>query len=121
MERQIRLRKNEDFVRVYRRGIASYTRDFTLIAKRNGAKGNRYGFSISKKMGKANKRNLLKRRLREIVRLNEARFPVGYDFVIIPKEAARELDYRELMRSLVYSAARLENVLHKKKDAARSK
>lgn len=121
MERRIRLRKNEDFTRVYRRGIASYTRDFTLIAKRNGSKENRYGFSISKKMGKANKRNLLKRRLREIVRLNEAHFPMGYDFVVIPKEAARELDYCDLTRSLFYSVSRLDNVIRKKRDTARSR
>lgn len=102
MERRLRLRRNEDFNRLYRRGNASYNRHFKLIGRRNGKNRNRYGFSLSKKLGKAHVRNLLKRRLREIVRIHADSFPNGYDFVFVPRNEAVALSYAELESSVLH-------------------
>lgn len=102
MQPEMRLRKNSEFAWVYRRGVCAYNRDMKIIGRRNHLGHNRYGFSISRKFGKAHERNLMKRRLREIVRLNQDRFPVGYDIVIIPREIAKEQDYRHLEKTLFH-------------------
>lgn len=102
MERALRLRKNEEFQRVYRRGKPAFNRDFKLIGFQNGTARNHYGFSLSKKFGKANVRNRMKRRLREIVRLNQDQFPKGFDFVVLPRDASREKSYQELEQSLLH-------------------
>ncbi|MDU3154024.1 MAG: ribonuclease P protein component [Anaerococcus hydrogenalis] len=71
MEKQFSLRKNVDFERVYKKSKHYYNRDFTVFIKNNGVNRPRFGFSISKKVGKANQRNKLKRRLRSIVYENQ--------------------------------------------------
>ena len=102
MDQEKRLRKNEDFLKVYRNGKACFNRDFKMILLKNRLMHSRYGFSISKKYGKAHERNLLKRRLREIVRLHEDKCPIGYDIVVIPRESVKTLDYEGLSKSLFH-------------------
>lgn len=102
MQRQLRLRDNKDFTRVYRRGKAYSNRDFKIVIAKNKLAHNRYGFSISKKFGKAYERNVMKRRLKEIIRLDESRFPQGYDFIIIPKDNAKKHDYWTLKSSFFH-------------------
>lgn len=99
MEKKISLRKDTDFARVYKKNYAFFNRDFTVLVKNNGLNHPRFGFSISKKIGKATERNKLKRRLREIVRLNYKNLN-GVDIVIIPKKHVTEFDYTRLKKTL---------------------
>ena len=82
MEKRLSLRKDTDFQRVYRKSDAFYNRDFTILIKKNGLNHPRFGFSISKKIGKANQRNALKRKLRDIVRINYNKLN-GVDIVTV--------------------------------------
>lgn len=61
----------------------------------------RFGFSISKKVGKAVNRNLLKRRLREICRQHIAAFQPGLDIVLVARENAMELKFNELEKEVL--------------------
>jgi len=92
-----RLRKNSDFRRVYNRGksLASFSLVLYYYPNKENIDYNRFGFSISKKIGKAVVRNKLKRRLREIMRL-KTDLKKGYDLVIIVRRPAVNLDYAEL-------------------------
>ena len=115
MERALRLRKNSDFQRLYRRGEAYYNRQFKVLCRKNGRKTNRYGFSISKKIGKATTRNRLKRRLREIVRHHETEFPQGYDFAFVPRNGISELSYGDLEKSVLHLFSLRERQLSQRK------
>ena len=99
MEKRLSLRQDKDFQKVYKKNFACYNRDFTVLLRKNGLNHPRFGFSISKKIGKANERNSLKRKLREIVRINYKKLN-GVDIVIIPKKHTTDYDYHRLKSSL---------------------
>lgn len=94
LRRHQRLRRREDFSAVYRKGRSWANALLVLRARSTGGPLTRYGFSVSKRVGKAVVRNRVRRRLREAV----ARLPVrpGYDVVVIARPAAREARYRDL-------------------------
>ena len=70
MNKEIRLRKNREFQTVYKRGKNFWNKDFTIFIRPTNRKKVKFGVSVTKKFGKANKRNLIKRRIKEIIRLN---------------------------------------------------
>ncbi len=90
-----RLKKNSQFQYIYRKGERFHTENFTLFAVKSKYEDYRIGFSISKKLGKANKRNLLKRRMREITR-HDLQIPSFCNYVVLAKENAPELSFDQL-------------------------
>lgn len=67
-----------------------------LYAKANHTDCNRVGVTVSKKLGKAHVRNRVRRRLREIYRLNEAQFASGYDIVVVARSRCVDADFSKL-------------------------
>ena len=62
---------------------------------------NMYGITVPKKVGKANIRNKLKRRMKNIIINNEKNIQNNLNYVIIIKEAAKELTYKKLEQELI--------------------
>lgn len=54
------------------------------------------GITISRRIGRAHLRNLLKRRVKAWLRLREADLPPGYKINLIAKPGAGELNWQEL-------------------------
>ena len=69
-----------------------------LYARRNRTEGNRVGITVGKKLGKAHVRNRVRRRLREVYRLNEEKFLPGWDIVVVARSKAVEADFADLTR-----------------------
>jgi ribonuclease P protein component len=88
------LTSNQQFTRVYQQGGSWVDRLLVLRAVPNQLELTRYGFSISKQLGKAVGRNRLKRLLREILRL--ASLKPGWDIVFIARRPAADAQYAEL-------------------------
>jgi len=98
MERRLRLRAESDFAHVRADGRAWRDRLMTMLILPNGSPSNRYGFVVSKRVGNAVTRNLVKRRLREILRqLDRAeRLATGYDCVFIVRPGLALVPFAEL-------------------------
>lgn len=67
-----------------------------LYARKNRTTTNRVGITVSKKLGYAVVRNRVRRRLREVYRLNEQRFKPGYDIVVVARTRCIRADFATL-------------------------
>ena len=67
-----------------------------LYARPNRTATNRVGITASKKLGHAVVRNRVRRRLREVYRLNEHRFAPGWDIVVVARSRCIDADFRKL-------------------------
>ena len=94
-----RLKTNRQFEYIFRKGKRTSTKNFSLFTLETKYQCYKIGFSISKKIGKANKRNLLKRRLREIVRINK--LPCLYhNYILQAKIGACDIDFAEIEKQV---------------------
>lgn len=82
------LKKNRDFLAVYRRGTSKANKYLVMYVLENGLQKNRVGISASKKVGNSVVRHTLTRRVREAYRLQEESFRSGYDIVFVVRAAA---------------------------------
>jgi ribonuclease P protein component len=93
-----RLAKRREFLRVYEAGRKTFSRYCVLFVAANGLDHSRIGITATKKLGKANVRNRLKRWTREIYR--QQREPLGIDhrsldLVVNVKPNASDATFRE--------------------------
>lgn len=103
MEKTVyRLKKNKDFRRVYNHGRSYADRRLILYLSKNNYGGTRIGFSVSKKVGKAVIRNKVRRKLKEISRLNREKIKKGFDVIIIARPVVADCTYREMEKSFIW-------------------
>ena len=89
------LKLNHVFRRLYRTTGQANTL-LVLYARKNRTPGNRVGITVSKKLGHAVVRNRVRRRLREVYRLNETAFTPGWDIVVVARTKAVHVDFPTL-------------------------
>lgn len=100
------LKLNHIFRRLYRT-VGVSNEHLVLYARRNRTGLNRLGLTVGKKIGKAHTRNRVRRRLREIYRLNEQAFLPGYDIVVVARSRAVDASFQSLSRSFLSLAGKL--------------
>ena len=71
-----------------------------LCAQPNKLGYNRYGFAVSRRVGKAVVRNRVKRLLREVTRLRHERIRPGWDIVFIARAPCSEANFGEIDRAV---------------------
>ncbi|MCF0121382.1 MAG: ribonuclease P protein component [Oscillospiraceae bacterium] len=96
MRYSVSLKENRDFRRLYSKGKSAAGSLLVIYCRKNGSVFNRIGYTVGTKLGKAVKRNRVRRRLRAIYRLNEASFARGYDIVVVARVKSRYASYQEL-------------------------
>ena len=87
-----------------------------LYARKNRTGTNRVGITVSKKLGKAHIRNRVRRRLREVYRLNEEKFLPGYDIVVVARSKAVEAPFSQLTKGYL-ALAQKAGILRQENEA----
>ena len=107
MKETVSLKKNYEFRRLYDKGARAAMPRLVLYCRKSRGGKNRLGLTVGKKTGKAVVRNRVRRRLREIYRLNEQRLVKGVDIVIVARTAAVSATFRELEEDFLRAANKL--------------
>lgn len=101
MKKKNRLKKNEDFQTVFRRGKSMANRQFVLYTlKQPQLDEFRVGLSVSKKIGNAVTRNRIKRLIRQVILEEKDKLKSKNDYVIIARKPVSEMSYAEIKKSL---------------------
>ncbi len=104
MKYSISLKKNADFKQVYSKGTSKGNKYLVMYILENNQSVNRFGISVSKKVGNSVVRHHLTRLLRESYRLHENMFGSGLDIVVVVKTGASGCNYKEMESALLHLA-----------------
>lgn len=92
-----RIRKRKEFRLVYDTGWKVAKRNFVAFCLHRGDEApTRVGFTTPRALGKATRRNRMRRRVREAVRLLLARLPVGWSLVFNPRRNVADVPFAEV-------------------------
>ncbi len=115
------IKKRRDFLAV-RGGRRASTAAFLLEAKSRKADAvtegtedhaPRIGFTVTKKLGNAVRRNRIRRRLKAAVSSVEG-FRDGFDYVIVARAAAFDRPFAELVADVSFACSRVHGPAHAK-------
>jgi ribonuclease P protein component len=103
-----RLKQRADFLAAAS-GSKAPVRPFVVQARARPDRGPiRVGFTVSKRVGNAVERNRVRRRLRELVRLNgEPHMRHGYDYVLIGRRDALAMPFDQMKDEFARALHRL--------------
>ena len=107
MNSRYSVKKNSDFRRIYSRGKSSVTSYLVVYCRRNKEGINRIGFTVSSKLGHAVVRNRIRRRLREIYRLNASLFSQGWDIIVVARSRCINGDFHKMELAFIAACSSL--------------
>ena len=107
--RRARLTDSPEFERVYRQGAAYRGKLFSVHAFPNELGVARLGMSVSKKVGNAVARNLVRRRIRELFRSTPPDLLGDRDIVVSARPAAAEATFEDMERKFRHALDRLND------------
>lgn len=99
MNPEITVKENYEFRRIYRKGKSVVAPSMVLYCQRNRQGRTRLGVTVSTKLGKAVVRNRVRRRLREIWRLNKKDMEPGWDIILVARVRAVDTSYQKLNKT----------------------
>jgi ribonuclease P protein component len=100
MQRRYRLVRSEEFQRVRRQGRSWSHPLLVLVALPSSLPCSRFGFIVSKRIGKAVVRNHVKRLLREAARARIGIVSPGWDILLIARTPIVEADFLRIGEAL---------------------
>lgn len=100
MKKAFRIKKNDDFQAVFKKGKSVANRQFVIyILNKEEQKNYRLGLSVSKKIGNAVVRNHIKRYVRQVFHELSEHVVPGKDYVIIARKPVAVMDYHTVKKS----------------------
>lgn len=108
MDPAVTVKENYEFRRIYRKGKSAVSPQLVIYCQRNRRGHSRLGVSVSTKLGCAVVRNRVRRRIREIYRLNKAKMLPGYDLIVVARVRAVGMPYAKLEKQYLHCLSQLE-------------
>lgn len=108
MRAEVTVKENYEFRRIYRKGRSAVSPCMVVYCQKNRQGRSRLGVTVSTKLGHAVVRNRVRRRLREIYRLNREHMVPGYDVIVVARNRAAAAPYRRLEREYLSLLNKLE-------------
>ena len=99
MNKKYIIKKNEEIKKIIDNSEKVVSKFFVVYSLNNNINHNRYCISVSKKIGKANIRNLFKRRIKNILMKNSINN--NRDYVIILRNSVLSLNYVNLEKEIL--------------------
>ena len=111
MKKAYRVKKDQDFQRVFHQGRSVANRQLVLyVYPKPGQAHYRVGLSVGKKLGNAVERNFIKRRLRSAVQAIGPAIQPEFDFLLIARQDIKNKTYPQLQKSIIH-VMNLMNIL----------
>ena len=99
--KHLRLLRRSEFRRVYEEGRRRRAPLCTVFYRANGLSHSRLGITVPRAVGKSVLRNRVKRRLREVFRVNLPALPGGWDIVLNPGERVAAVPFPRLEEEIL--------------------
>ena len=97
----LRLLRRIEFRRVYEEGRRRRAPLCTVFYRANGLSYSRLGITTPRALGKSVVRNRVKRRLREVFRVNRGALPGGWDIVLNPGQRVAAIPFPRLEEEIL--------------------
>ncbi|MBQ6372637.1 MAG: ribonuclease P protein component [Oscillospiraceae bacterium] len=108
MDARYSIKKNSDFRHIYAKGKTCVSPYLVVYCRRNRTNVSRLGITVSAKIGNAVCRNRIRRRLREIYRLNSSLLKPGFDIIIVARTKSINAEYRMMNDAFLECCSSLE-------------
>ncbi len=96
------IKKNYEFLNVYRSGKSYGNKYLVMYVLKRDLQENRFGITVSKKVGNSVVRHRVTRLIRESVRLNENKLTTGYDMVLIARNTAKGKKFQDIESAFLH-------------------
>lgn len=96
MKKENRIKKRKEFNYIFKNGETFSSKYVTLLTTHSKLNKFKVGFSAGKKVGKANVRNKVKRRIKEAVFKQRENLKPKTNYIFVAKSGSSEASYLEI-------------------------
>ena len=107
LKSSVSIKNNYEFRRLYSKGKSVATPFLVVYCRKTRRDHNRLGITVTAKLGKAVVRNRVRRRLREIYRMNAGKLQQGYDIIVVARARSVNAQYRQLDNAYLAACRKL--------------
>ena len=101
MKKKYIVKNSRDFEKIIKEGKCKKNKSFIIHSKKNDLNYDKYGISVSKKLGNAVFRNKYKRKIRAIIDNYKKMYVNQEDYIIILRRGALEKSHDELEKDFI--------------------
>jgi ribonuclease P protein component len=103
----LRIKRREDFVGLQESGSKVSARNLLLIYSQSDKATSRFGIVVTRKLDpRATVRNRVKRKIREVLRLNRCNLLGNFEILIIARRGIAECSFQEIEKQILESLRR---------------